>query len=248
MLVLLPPSETKRDGGEPGSSLDLAGLSYPELTERRTQALDALRKLSRNLTVATGALGLGPTQRFEVDRNRVVRSSPVMPVIDRYTGVLFDGIAAETLGDSERQWVLEHVVVNSALFGLVGAGDRIPAYRLSHDSRLPGLPLKKHWRGAIGELIAREPGLVLDLRSESYAALGPLTDDPNAHYLRVVTQTETGQKKALTHFNKKGKGLFVRELAAAGIDHANAESLLTWAGSAGIRLERGKPGELELYV
>ena len=248
MLVLLPPSETKRDGGEPGSSLDLAGLSYPELAAHRTETLDALRKLSRNLSVATGALGLGPTQRFEVDRNRVVLSSPVMPVIDRYTGVLFDGIAAETLGDSERQWVLEHVAVNSALFGLVGAGDRIPAYRLSHDSRLPGLSLKKHWRQAIGGLIAREPGLVLDLRSESYAALGPITAGPDAHYLRVVTETDTGQKKALNHFNKKGKGVFVRELAVAGVDHANADSLLSWAATAGIRLERGKPGELELYV
>ena len=248
MLVLLPPSETKRDGGEPGSSLDLAGLSHPELTEHRTEALDALRNLSRNLTVATGALGLGPTQRFEVDRNRAVRSSPVMPAIDRYTGVLYDGIAAATLGDGERQWVLEHVAVNSALFGLVGAGDRIPAYRLSHDSRLPGLSLKKHWRAALGDVIARVPGLVLDLRSESYAALGPLTTGPDAHYLRVVTQTDSGQKKALTHFNKKGKGVFVRELAEAGIDHADADSLMAWASSAGIRLERGKPGELELYV
>lgn len=248
MLVLLPPSETKRDGGEPGSSLDLAGLRYPELTTHRTQTLKALRTLSRNLGVATGALGLGPTQRFEVDRNRVVHTSPVMPVIDRYTGVLFDGIAAETLSAQERQWVVDHVVVNSALLGLVGAGDPIPAYRLSHDSRLPGLPLKKHWRDAIGELLAREPGLVLDLRSESYAALGPLPAGENALYLRVVTQTDTGQKKALTHFNKKGKGLFVRELAAAGIDHESADSLLQWADSAGIRLERGKPGELELYV
>jgi len=248
MLVLLPPSETKRDGGEPGSNLELAGLRYPELTAHRTQTLDALRTLSRNLTVATGALGLGPTQRFEIDRNRVVRTSPVMPAIDRYTGVLFDGIAVETLSPQERQWVVDHVVVNSALFGLVGAGDPIPAYRLSHDSRLPGLPLKKHWRGAIGELLAREPGLVLDLRSESYAALGPLPEGDNAHYLRVVTQTDTGQKKALTHFNKKGKGQFVRELAAAGIDHTGVESLLHWAGTAGLRLERGKPGELELYV
>ena len=248
MLVLLPPSETKRDGGEPGSSLDLAALRYPELTAHRTQALDALRRLSRNLNVATGALGLGPTQRFEIDRNRVVRSAPTMPVIDRYTGVLFDGIAAESLSAPERQWVVDHVVVNSALFGLVGAGDPIPAYRLSHDSRLPALPLKKHWRGAIGDLLARQSGLVLDLRSESYAALGPLVAGSDAHYLRVVTQTETGQKKALTHFNKKGKGLFVRELAAAGIDHENTESLLAWARSAGIRLERGKPGELELFV
>ena len=246
MLVLLPPSETKRDGGEPGSSLDLAGLSYPELATHRTETLDALRKLSRNLSVATGALGLGPTQRFEVDRNRVVLSSPVMPVIDRYTGVLFDGIAAETLGDSERQWVLEHVAVNSALFGLVGAGDRIPAYRLSHDSRLPGLSLKKHWRQAIGGLIAREPGLVLDLRSESYASLGPAPE--SATYIRVVSEGARGRRVALSHFNKKGKGEFTRAVIAAGIEHASVDELVAWAAGEGIRLEAGAPGELDLVL
>lgn len=248
MLVLLPPSETKRDGGVVGSSLDLSALRFAEVTQQRAATLAALKKLSRNLTVATGALGLGPTQRFEIDRNRVVESSPVMPAIDRYTGVLYDGIAAETLSASQRAWVIEHVVVNSALFGLIGAGDPVPAYRLSHDSRLPGLSLKKHWRTALGDVLQSQPGLLLDLRSESYAALGPLPEHSQAFYLRVVTQTATGQKKALTHFNKKGKGLFVRELAASGIDHSDVESLLSWAAGAGIRLERGAAGELELTV
>ena len=248
MLVLLPPSETKRDGGEVERTLDLSSLRHPELTAQRRSAVAALKKLSRNVEVATGALGLGPTQRFEIDRNRAVDSSPVMPAIDRYTGVLYDGIDAETLTPAQRAWVVEHVLINSALFGLVGAGDVIPAYRLSHDSRLPELPLKKHWRTANAAVLAGAPGLILDLRSESYAALGPLPVHDNAQYLRVVTQTATGQKKALTHFNKKGKGMFVRQLAEAGLDHDSVESLLAWAAANGVALDRGKPGELELSV
>jgi len=248
MFVLLPPSETKRDGGESDRSLDLGVLRHPELTPQRRTAVAALKKLSHNLAASTAALGLGPTQAFEVDRNRALETSPVMPAIDRYTGVLFDGIAAETLTPAQRDWVIEHVLINSALFGLVGAGDDIPAYRLSHDSRLPELPLKRHWRAANAAVLAATPGLILDLRSESYAALGPLPVHDDAHYLRVVTQTASGQKKALTHFNKKGKGVFVRELAEAGLDHESADSLLEWAASAGIRLDRGKPGELELSV
>jgi cytoplasmic iron level regulating protein YaaA (DUF328/UPF0246 family) len=248
MLVLLPPSETKRDGGVDGSSLDLSSLRFPELTHLRAATVAALGELSRDPVAAAAALGLGPTQTLEVDRNRAVLSSPVMAAMDRYTGVLYDGIAAHTLDDAERAWIAEHVLVNSALFGLVGAGDPLPAYRLSHDSRLPGVPLKKHWRAALGEVLARETGLLLDLRSESYAALGPLPAHDRAFYLRVVTHTPTGQKKALTHFNKKGKGVFVRRLAASGIDHADVASLLEWAADAGIRLEHGAPGELELAV
>jgi cytoplasmic iron level regulating protein YaaA (DUF328/UPF0246 family) len=248
MLVLLPPSETKRDGGVEGSALDLSLLRFPELGAPRKAALSALRTLSRNLAISTGALGLGPKQRFEIDRNRVVASSPVMPAIERYTGVLYDGLGVETLPLSARSWVDDHVLVNSALFGLIGAGDPIPAYRLSHNSRLPGLSLKKHWRAPLAALLEAQPGVILDLRSESYAALGPLPRRDDAVYLRVVTQTADGRTNALTHFNKKGKGVFVRALATAGVDHPDVASLLDWAASAGIALHHGAPGELELSV
>lgn len=189
MLLLLPPSETKRDGGAEGSSLDLTSLSYPELTPERTRAIRALKSLSRSVSASTAALRLGATQRFEIDRNRELSRSPVLPAIERYTGVLFDALSAATLSPAERHFADEHVAIQSALFGLLGAGDAIPAYRLSHDSRLPGLPLGSLWRDPVTSVLAQEHtarhGLILDLRSEAYAALGPIP--PSAWYLRVVS-------------------------------------------------------------
>jgi len=248
MLVLLPPSETKRDGGEPHSALDLAALSFPSLTPHRRATLAALRVLSRNLALSTTALGLSAGQRFEIDRNRSIATSPTMPAIERFTGVLFDGLEVDSLPDPARAWVGEHVVIHSALFGLLRADDRIPAYRLSHDSKLPELPLRKHWAADVSRALADETGLILDLRSESYAKLGPLPDGANRRFLRVVTEGADGRKRALNHFNKKGKGEFVRALAEAGIDHADVDALLAWAASVGIDLAPGAEGELELTV
>jgi hypothetical protein len=91
-------------------------------------------------------------------------------------------------------------------------------------------------------------GLLLDLRSEAYAALGPLPARPDAVFVRVVSVGDDGRRRALNHFNKAGKGRFVRELLHAGIVHADVESLLTWAATAGIALERGAAGELDLVV
>ena len=246
MRVVLPPSETKRDGGAEGSALALDTLAFPGLTTQRTAAISALTRLSRNVSASTAALGLGPTQRFEVDRNRAIRTASTMPAIDRYTGVLFEGLASETLDAGTHAWLARHVVVHSALFGLLGAGDAIPAYRLSHDSRVPGLALRKHWAAAIAAELSAVDGLVLDLRSEAYAHLGPRPE--GSFYLRVVTDGPNGQKRALNHFNKKGKGELVRELALAGFDHADVESLLGWAADRDIRLAHGKTGELELTV
>jgi uncharacterized protein len=246
VLILLPPSETKRDGGSDGSVLDLAALSFSALAPQRRTALAELRKISSSVPAATKALGLGPTQRFEVDRNRAIRSSPVMPAIERYTGVLFDAIDVATLDARAREFLGAHVVVHSALFGLIRADDPIPAYRFSHDTRLTGTSLPKLWRDANAAVLTREPGLILDLRSESYVHLGPAPE--RSHFLRVVTPGPDGAVRALNHFNKHGKGEFVRALATSGRDFAGLDELLDWAASVGIALRLSEDSALHLVV
>lgn len=248
MLVLLPPSETKRAGGDESRALDYAGLSFPELTKQRRVAVEAVRKLSRNAAAATVALKLGGTQAAEVARNRVILTSPVMPAIDRYDGVLYDALDAASLTQRERAFAGAHVAIASAAFGLTMALDELPAYRLSQDSRLPGVALGKLWRAPIADVLEGTPGLLLDLRSEAYAALGPLPVRDDAVFVRVVSEDETGRRRALNHFNKHGKGAFVSRLVSAGLVHDDVDALLAWAASEGIRLDRGAPGELDLMV
>ncbi|WP_167140355.1 peroxide stress protein YaaA [Diaminobutyricimonas sp. TR449] len=249
MLVLLPPSETKRDGGAAGSSLRLDALRFPELQAIRTEALEGLRTLSADREASIRALKLGRTQHDEVDRNRAVDSSPLLPAVDRYTGVLYDALDAPSLAPRARAFASEHLVIHSALFGPIGALDPIPAYRMSHDSRLPGLSLKRHWSAPVAEALHTAVDtnpLVLDLRSEAYVHLGPAP--AGSWFVRVVSEGPDGTRRALNHFNKKGKGEFVRALLSAAIDHQSLDSLQEWAEAAGIRLAPGAAGELELVV
>lgn len=248
MLVILPPSETKRVGGPEGSALDLGALGFPELTPARRKTLAAAKALSRNLQTAAVALRLGPESAAEAVRNRTLTTAPVLPAIDRYDGVLFDELDAASLPADARRFAGEHVAIGSALFGLSRALDPIPAYRLSHDSRLPGTTLRRIWRDPLTAALGRVPGLILDLRSEGYADLGPRPERADAVYLRVVSDDGGGRRRALNHFNKHGKGAFTRALLLAGIDHPDVASLLAWASSRGIRLEPGAPGELDLVV
>jgi cytoplasmic iron level regulating protein YaaA (DUF328/UPF0246 family) len=247
VLILIPPSETKRDGGDPSAPLDLGSLSFPDLTAPRRRATAALVRLSGMRTAAT-ALKLGPTQLHEIDRNRALESAPTMSALDRFDGVLFEGLDAPTLSAPAREFAAGHLAIASALFGLVRAEDRIPAYRLSPDSRLPRLTLKTLWVPAVSAVLAAEPGMILDLRSEAYAALGPRPHRSESWYLRVVSEAADGRRRALNHFNKKGKGEFVRALLDSAIDHPHAESLLAWATSAGIGLELTGEHELTLVV
>ena len=265
MLILLPPSETKRDGGSgaPLAEGGLEALSFGSLTAPRKKALAALASLSRNKAEAAVALKISDKQMAEVDRNREVQKSPTMPAIERYMGVLYDGLAAQNLSEPARAFVDASVVIQSALLGPVAASDLIPAYRLSFDTCLPKLAdkggLKGLWaKPGSAALATRSSGeLVLDLRSEGYSVLSPLAPASETVYLRVVTKGENGRVKALNHFNKKGKGEFVRALAQ---DSARTQSLKTvdeliaWGAAKGLVLERGAearadwPAELNLVV
>ncbi|MFJ3382728.1 YaaA family protein [Curtobacterium sp. NPDC090221] len=236
MTVLLPPSETKREGGEPGSALDLGALSFPELTPERAAVITAARSVSSEESTARTALKLGPKSIAERFRNLTLESSPTLPAIERYTGVLYDPLDVPAASGEVRAWWSRHVVVQSAMFGPVGAGDPIPAYRLSHDSKLAPLRLASHWPLAAGRALAsRADGLVLDLRSEGYRALGPLD---GAVPLRVVSVDGVGRRKALNHWNKTAKGRLVALLARTGASVGSMDELVDWARANHVVLER----------
>ncbi len=208
----------------------------------------AVRALAKDPDAMAAALKLGARQRDEIDRNRRITTSPTLPAIDRFIGVLYDALDAPSLPSAARDRAASSVAIASALFGLVGALDPIPAYRLSADSRLPELPLKAHWADRVARELQAVPGLILDLRSEGYAALGPAPARPGAVYLRVLGQGPDGAVRALNHFNKKAKGELARALLAADALPETVDELLDWAAGAGFRLAPGAQGELALTV
>ncbi|NUT59346.1 MAG: peroxide stress protein YaaA [Agromyces sp.] len=235
MLLLLPPSETKRDGGD--GVLDLSALSFGEVTAARAELLERVVELAADHEAAMRALKLGPRQAAEVDRNRALREAPTMSAIDRYTGVLYDALDAPTLDADARAFAHRTVVVHSALFGLVRALDPIPAYRLSHDSRVPEVRLRRFWREPLSALLAATPGVILDLRSEGYADLGPAPAREGSVFVRVVSVEADGRRRALNHFNKHAKGRFTRAFVESRPDVASLEELVEWARAEGFRLD-----------
>jgi cytoplasmic iron level regulating protein YaaA (DUF328/UPF0246 family) len=103
--------------------------------------------------------------------------------------------------------------VASALFGLLGPADRIPAYRLSGGTSLPGVgSLAAAWRPVLEPELASCRGLVVDLRSGPYAALARA---PGAVQVRVLRES-AGRRAVVSHDNKHTKGLLARALCETG--------------------------------
>jgi len=246
MKILLPPSETKHAGGD-GAPLDLASLALPTLRGERAAIVDALVALADDEQASQKVLKLSERQLGDIEHNRMLRTSGTMPAVDRYTGVLFDALDAASLSAISRRWLGSHVWIHSAPFGPVGALDPIPAYRLAAGTSLPGVaPLRRHWAAATTAAIEEDaPAFVLDLRSEAYAALGPVPASIPSIYVRVVT----AEGRALNHFNKKSKGLLVRALADARPRLGSLRAFRRWAEANDIVVrDAAEPGIVELVV
>jgi len=234
VLLLLPPSETKHPGGD-GDPLDLGTLSAPELTGVRTELVEALVALADDVPASRKALGVSAAQDGEIARNAALWTSPTLPAVERYTGVLYDALDIGSLSRARRARADARLAVGSALLGLVRAPDRIPAYRLSAGSALPGLPtLRALWRPALSPVLAALPGLVVDLRSGSYAALAPV---PGAVTVQVLSERPDGTRAVVSHFNKAHKGRLARVLATTTAEPEDVGGLRRLLRRAGLHVE-----------
>ncbi|MGA5465353.1 peroxide stress protein YaaA [Mycobacterium sp. NPDC050041] len=237
MIVLLPPSETKRAGGD-GPPLRLETLRSPELNPARGDLVDDLVALAADRAASRSALGLSEKQDTEIDRNAALRTAPTLPALVRYTGVLYDALDIGSLGGAAASRARARLAVGSALFGLLRADDQVPAYRLSADSKLPGRStLAAHWRPSLEPLLAElaVDDLIVDLRSGSYAALGRL---PDAVRVDVVSERADGKRSVVSHFNKAHKGRLARVLSGSRAEPDDAGKVAAVARRAGMRVER----------
>ena len=254
MLIIVPSSETKREPPVRGRPVSLDTLSFPALTEVRTRILDALIATSAQPNALRRLLA-GNSLDNEVYRNTHLRGLPVRPALEVYTGTLHAGLDAATLSPAAARRARSRLVIVSALWGLLRPADRIPPYRMNVCARLIGMePLEPTWRTVIPDALAGAAGgrgVILDLRSASYQALGM----PTGLADRTVTLRVDGADggRIGTVFAKRARGQAARHLLESGADPRTPEALAAvMARRWPVRLDAperpGKPWTLALLV
>lgn len=217
MLILLPPSEGKTTPVA-GKPLDLTSLSLPDLTPARERMLDTLVALSARKDAAD-VLGVGKTLADEVLRNAALLRSPTANASAIYTGVLYEALDFASLSVSARRRANRHVAIASSLFGLVRPSDKIPAYRLSGDVALANVGVvSTYWARHLSPVADAVfgSGLVVDLRSGTYAKFWkPTAPTVSVVSVRVLHEVG-GVRKVVSHFNKASKGRIVRAVLEDG--------------------------------
>lgn len=211
MHFVIPPSEGKTPAIK-GPVLNLKKLPFAELNPKRNELIDSLIALTTSKpTVASKALGLGPTQSDLLNLNKAIRTAHCAPAIEIYTGVLFDHLEYDTLSAKGKKVMNESVVIASALFGFVLPESPIPAYRLSGSTALPDIgTLINFWKPDLSHVLDKlTDELLVDMRSGTYTKLAPLPQGKNTIEVKVMTVVN-GVRKSVTHFNKATKGDLLR--------------------------------------
>ncbi|HEX4726674.1 MAG TPA: peroxide stress protein YaaA, partial [Jatrophihabitans sp.] len=177
-------------------------------------------------------------------------TSPTMPALRRYTGVVYAGFDAPGLSAKARELANQRLLIFSGLFGVLRATEPVPAYRVPASAVLPGLGvLATFWRKQLTEplvdLLGRR-GPIVDLRSTDYAAMWqPAPSSAQSRRLltvRVLSRRPGGEYGVISYQSKLAKGRLAAALlerAAQGLPVRGSDDIeAAWTGLGGQGAER----------
>lgn len=246
-VLLIPPSEGKAEGGD-GAPIDVGGGRFAGLAAERLIVRDAVRRM-----LAAGAggplLGVrGPHLERALNEWRDLDASPTMPAARRYTGVVWGGIDIASLPAPARRRAVSRIVVTSGLWGLVGAGDAIPAYRLKMGARVDGLgSLAAWWRPTISAALARRAGrgAVIDMLPLDHRAVIDPSALRSGSLVRVgIVEDGPGGRRAAGHAGKHLKGLLARAILEHDARTLDDVAAVRVEGLSLLSVERGGVAEV----
>ncbi len=233
--ILLPPSEGKASAGfasEDGPLSD--ATSFPSLIDARREVIAALHEalddlprdeLRKLFGVKTSALDAA------IDANANLADTPLLPAIERYTGVLFNALDYPSLDASTQQAFDDHALLFSGLWGILRPTDLIPNYKLKIEAALPVLGKvstfwEPHISSTLSELVdAQAPidnQVVWDLLPGAHRRAWDGKAAVRARW-RVKFVERKGEKlRTVSHWSKALKGALVQFICERGLTEIDA--------------------------
>ena len=209
MVILFSPSETKSTKSI-YEKIDKESLFLPQLYDKRVKAMkiyqDFIDKAS--LDEKKRLFGVKNEKILQELKNIDIFNDQTQKAVLRYNGVGYEYLNYKSLDKKAQNFIDEHMIIFSNLFGAILAKDKIPFYKLKQGEKIGDFVFenyyKKEFSPALDDYL--EDKLIIDLRAAFYDKFYK----PKKEY---ITFKFLKKGKVVSHYAKAYRGLVAREIA-----------------------------------
>lgn len=243
LAVISPAKSLDFDSDHP--AINLSASRFPAETQRLAKGIKNLTKtkLKKIMPVSDNLI--------ELNRSRYAAffEQPERPAIFAYSGDVYTGFEAQSVGEEALSYAQEHLRILSGLYGLLRPFDPIRPHRLEMGTKwAPRFKkLTDFWGDKIAktlaaDLDASEKRIILNLASNEYwASVKPHINKLNARIIEVDFRREGPDGPQFVSFEaKRARGMMARYMCENHI--ADIESLKDF-DSDGYKFDVGASSE-----
>ena len=213
LYTLFSPSEGKHQGGSPFKQRDILFGCHP-----RTEILQTYNKIvnSNDKEAIQTLFGIKKEREIAMFIEDLF-SAPLMPAIERYSGVAFGYLDYSSLSNEAQQYLQKQVIIFSNLYGSILGGDLIANYKVKQGNSIGEIAPDKFYKERFSyqldlQLMHHE---ILDLRAGYYDKFYKTKQN-------YTTLKFLKGGKSVSHWAKAYRGLVLRELAIHQVNSLEA--------------------------
>ena len=152
------------------------------------------------------------------------------PALKLFDGLMYRHIKRDGLTEAEQAYLEKHLMITSALYGVIPAFEPIAPHRLDFLMKLKvvGKSLKSHWQGAYEESM-KEQDLIFSLLSSEFENVFPKEIRKKMVTFKFMEDRD-GKLKIHSTISKKARGAFLTALMEGQVTSVEEITKLSFAG------------------
>ena len=212
-------------------NLDTLEKTGNPVSNETQEVIDALASLSleelASLYKISEERASEEEKRIQALKSETAKTYPAMKLFD---GLMYRNIRRTDWTKEEEAYVNEHLLITSALYGVIPALEPIAPHRLDFLMKLKvqGKSLKTFWKASYDQALQDEDLIISLLSSEFETVFSKEIQD------RMVTfkflEEKNGQLKVHSTISKKARGAFVTALLEKQLNTVEEMKNLSFAG------------------
>ena len=158
------------------------------------------------------------------------QSAKHYPALKLFDGLMYRHIKRDKLTEAEQAYLKDHVLITSALYGVVPALSPMAPHRLDFLMKLKvaGKNLKSHWKSAYDEALQDED-LIFSLLSSEFETVFSKEIREKMVTFKFM-EDKAGQLKIHSTISKKARGAFLTALIEGQVQTVEQTRKLRFAG------------------